>query len=126
MQNCFVSVVPPPHLQLAVTPSTVPLYEQTVLNLTCLATLDDSVDTSVAVVSTWTGPNRQLLSSTPHISVSSAARVGERIYVSTVKILSTEEEDSGVYQCNISVSSTNQTILTVSEISSVTINVTGI
>ena len=66
------------------------------LTLTCTALQSQYVDTSVAVVFTWTGP-RGVLSSTINTTQ-------EEAYTSTVTVSRLQTNDSGTYTCNAAVS----------------------
>ena len=87
-------------------PSKSPLYETTVVNLTCSAILDTNVvNTAVTVSSVWTGPSGVQLVSSSRITVMDMLQSPP--YTSVLVFNPVDDVDSGEYQCNMTVSQNN-------------------
>jgi len=71
------------------------LYANQSVTLTCIATLPESVDTSVTVVATWTGPRGFL---------STITMATQRTYTNTATVNALQTTDSGSYTCSVIVS----------------------
>ena len=79
-----------------------PYYIGTSLNLTCTTELDPAVDTTVPVLSTWTGPAGVILSS-ERVSFS-----GRNSNPSVLMFSILYPEDSGTYSCSVTVTTPSQ------------------
>ena len=84
-------LVAPPRLSIGPERNEADLMVNQNLTLTCTVELIASVDTSVAVVFTWTGP-RGVLSNTTMTT--------QEPYASTVTVSRLQRSDSGTYTCN--------------------------
>ena len=113
-----------PSPQVAITASTSQLYEGTSINLTCSATLDNSIDTDVSVTSVWTGPNGDELTSSSRFTVTNDG-LQSSPYESVLMIDPADDTDTGDYQCSITVSFTSNRIQQSSSNASYFLNVTG-
>ena len=87
--------------------------------------LDSSVDITPLVMHTWYGPDNQQLTNTSQITISPVTSSGSNNYSSTLVLGGVTVNDSGLYACNSSVRFTDQTILNVSALESINIDITG-
>ena len=79
-----------------------PYYIGTSLNLTCTTELDPAVDTTVEMMSTWTGPGGV-------ISIDKRVSFSERNSNPSVLMFSIlYPEDSGTYSCSVTVTTPSQ------------------
>ena len=101
------------------------LYEQAPITITCSAMLDSSVDITPLVTHTWYGLDNQQLTNTSHITISPVTSSGSNNYSSMLVLGGVTVNDSGLYACNSSVRFTDRTILTVSALESISIDITG-
>ena len=119
-------LVTPPQLTLTITPFTIPLYENTAVNLTCSVTLNNSVNMQVNLTSLWIGPSgNQLPNTNSRTSVVNMLQPPPYMYHSVLLFNPVDDVDSGDYRCNISVTSSNSRVLSSSNNSNVTLNITG-
>ena len=84
-------LVAPPHLSIGPEQNEADLIVNQNLTLTCTAVLIASVDTSVTVGFTWTGPRGVL---------SNPTMTTQEPYASTVTVSRVQRSDSGTYTCS--------------------------
>ena len=112
---CVLSwLVGPPSLSTSREPSGILFVNQSV-TLTCTATLSQHVDTSVAVVVTWTGPRGVL---------STITMATQETYTNTVTVNALRTTDSGSYTCSaIARPDVSSTFVTASTITTSVLNI---
>ena len=117
-------LVPPPQLTFTITPSTILLYEGIALSLICSASLDSFyLNTAFSVSVVWTGPSGAQLENSSRITIVNVLQSPP--YTSMLMFDPVDDVDSGDYQCNISVTFSNSRVLSSSNSSNVTLNITG-
>ncbi len=92
--------VPPPSVVVTASQDQT-LYDGESVTLTCTITLDQAVDSVVAVTASWAGPGGGVLSYGGRVTVSGVTGSGP--YQSTLTLSSLVTSDTGDYTCTASV-----------------------
>lgn len=100
-------LVPPPDVNIAMNPSSGPIIEGTVLNLTCTTTISSFVTTTVNVISVWTNSLGQVVSTT------NSTLLPENIgtYENSLIFNPVVSKDTGEYVCEIRITSSNDFLI---------------
>ena len=111
-------LVPPPDVTIAMNPSSGPIIEGTVLNLTCTTTISTFVTTTVNVISVWTNSLGQVVSTT------NSTLLPENIgtYENNLVFNPVVSKNTGEYVCEIRITSDNDFL--VNGVGNATINFT--
>ena len=111
-------LVPPPDVTIAMNPSSGPIIEGTVLNLTCTTTISTFVTTTVNVISVWTNSLGQVVSTT------NSTLLPENIgtYENNLVFNPVVSKNTGEYVCEIRITSDNDFL--VDGVGNATINFT--
>ena len=99
MYSFFSVTVPTPTVVISTNHSG-PFYIGTDLTLTCTVTLNPDVNSNESVTIVWIGPSD--ITAGERYSITPVSSSGEN-YTSTLIISSLEQEDSGQYACNVTV-----------------------
>ena len=98
-------------MSISRSPSSGPIYESTVLNLTCTATVPSVVDTTVSGAVVWTGPSGTTIANTDYLTFSQPQQVKTNTLESTLMFnpvdINNENDgydSSGNYVCQMTVS----------------------
>ena len=127
---CLHCTVFPPGISINITTSlgsSDDLIVGSSVKLICIVRLDETTNTTVNVTTMWY-KNGSLVTNTSNIMVTSAVLVSMRYYQSVVSFDSVTIEDSGDYECIVTVESTDPSLnILDAEItaSSVSINISG-
>ena len=93
--------VPPPTVTITSTPITTSYYAGTPLNLTCAVQLIPQVDTNVTVTPEWFSDGSSNITIDNYTTIS--PMIGSSSYVTTLIFNPLGTNDSGWYNCNVSV-----------------------
>ena len=93
-------------------PSSGPIYESTVLNITCTATVPSVVDTAVSVAVVWTNPGGSVIANTDYLTFSLPQQVETNTFESILMFNPVDIDNmeyggfnsAGDYECQITVS----------------------
>ena len=101
-------------MSISRSPSSGPIYESTVLNLTCTATVPSVVDTAVSAAVVWTNPDGSVIANTHnYLTFSPPQQVENNTFESTLMFNPVDIDNdkfsgfnsAGNYQCQVTVSS---------------------
>ena len=95
------------------------IYESTLLNITCTATLPSVVNTPVSAMVSWINPSNEIISSTNdgRVTVLPVEYAGNNTFESVLIIYPVDNgdegpfDDQGEYTCKMIISSTDNLIL---------------
>ena len=111
-------VVPPPSMVIAHGPSTGPVYESTLFNLTCTGTLPNVVDTTVSATVVWFDPQGNTIPVESRRMITNVTSNGNNEFESTLVFLPIDNgdhnsnfNDTGRYTCQMNISSTDPLII---------------
>ena len=112
------STVPPPSVVITHSPSTGPIYESTIFNLTCTGTLPSVVDTTVSATVVWFDPQNKVIPVESRRMITNVTSNGYNEFESTLVFLPIDNgdhnsnfNDTGTYTCQMTISSTDPLIL---------------
>ena len=97
-------------MSISRSPSSGPIYESTVLNLTCTATVPSVVDTAVSAAVVWTNPGGSVIVHTDYLTFSPPQQVENDTFESTLKFNPVDNDElngfnsTGNYQCQMTIS----------------------
>ena len=111
-------VVPPPSMVITRGPSTGPVYESTLFNLTCTGTLPSVVDTTVSATVVWFDPQGNTIPVESRRMITNVTNNGNNEFESTLVFLPIDNgdhnsnfNDTGRYTCQMNISSTDPLII---------------
>ena len=108
----YYNIVPSPDVSVSRSPSSGPIYESTVLNLTCTATVSSVVDTAVSAAVVWTNPGGDVIANSDHLTFSLPQQVETNTFESILMFNPVDIDNmeyggfnsAGNYECQITVS----------------------
>ena len=112
MLLCY-NIVPSPDVSVSHSPSSGPIYESTVLNLTCTATVPSVVDTAVSAAVVWTNTSSgSIITNTDYLTFSLPQQVETNKFESILMFNPVDIDNmeyggfysAGNYECQITIS----------------------
>ena len=110
--------VPPPSMVITHSPSTGPVYESTLFNLTCTGTLPNVVDTTVSATVVWFDPQGNTIPVESRRMITNVTSNGNNEFESTLVFLPIDNgdhnsnfNDTGRYTCQMIISSIDPLII---------------
>ena len=109
----YYNIVPSPDVSVSHSPSSGPIYESTVLNLTCTATVPSVVDTAVSAAVVWTNTSSgSVITNTDYLTFSLPQQVETNTFESILMFNPVDIDNmeyggfnsAGNYECQITVS----------------------
>ena len=114
----YLSIVPPPSMTITHSPSTGPIYESTLFNLTCTGTLPSVVDTTVSATVVWFDPQGDTIPFVSRRMITNVTSNGNNEFESTLVFLPIDNgdhnsnvNDTGTYTCQMTISSSDPLII---------------
>ena len=100
-------LVPIPNVIVSLSSESNQILAGSSLNVTCTIILDSRVDTPVIVTPTWSLVRTKTeISTNSRIMIQNLPSIYNQLYQSVLILNELSEEDSGIYQCTVSVRST--------------------
>ena len=109
-----ISIVPSPDVSISHSPSSGTIYESTVLNLTCTATVPSVVDTAVSAAVVWTNASSgNVIANADYLTFSLPQQVETNTFESTLMFNPVDIDNmeyggfnsAGNYECQMTISS---------------------
>ena len=105
-------------MSLVVSPNDT-IYESTLLNITCTATLTSLFKTNISAMASWISPNKEIINTTndSRVTVLPAKTIGNNTFESVLIFYPVDNgdegpfDDQGKYTCEMTISSTDSAIL---------------
>ena len=114
----YFSTVPPPSVIITHSPSTGPVYESTLFNMTCTSTLPNVVDITVSATVVWFDPQGNIIPVESRRMITNVTSNGRNGFESTLVFLPIDNgdhnsnfNDIGTYTCQMTISLSNPSII---------------